>query len=304
MVYIYNIYNKTCKIFEEIKWISFTIPALVFYLSFFIIPSLSSVYYSFTDWNGLNSNFIGLRNYADMLKDKMIISSLSNTLFYTICITLLQNTVGLFFAIILSKKWMKNVFVLRALFFLPYIISTLVLGYVWSFILEPNLGPIKQILRLLHLDFLTFDWLGNAVVARFMIVVFTVWQCFGYNMVIFLAGLSAIPDELYEAGHIDGVNSFNEFKHITFPLLAPSFTINIMLTTMGCLKLFDQVYALTGGGPGYSTDSIATTIYNLGFRNDSRWGYGTSMSIVLFIFILLVSAILVNYLRGREVEIY
>jgi ABC-type sugar transport system permease subunit len=121
-------------------------------------------------------------------------------------------------------------------------------------------------------------------------------------MVIYLAGLNTIPNELIEAGDIDGASGFAKFKHITFPLLAPSFTINIMLTTMGCLKLFDQIYALTGGGPGYTTDSIATTIYNLGFRNDSRWGYGAAMSIILFVFVLVISTIQVRFLKKREVE--
>lgn len=280
----------------------FVVPSLFFYLTFFILPSCSSIYYSFTNWNGLKSVFIGFDNYVEMFKDPIILSSLKNTFFYAVTITIVQNSLGLLLAVFMDNMKIKGVYVLRTIFFMPYIMSTLVLGYVWSFMLEPNLGVINNVLTSMHLDFLILDWLGNPDVARCMIVVFTVWQCYGYNMVIFLAGLNTIPQELHEAGDIDGASGFTRFRFITFPLLAPSFTINIMLTTMGCLKLFDQIYALTGGGPGYTTDSIATTIYNLGFRNDSRWGYGAAMSIVLFVLVLIISTILVRFLKKREVE--
>jgi raffinose/stachyose/melibiose transport system permease protein len=286
----------------ELKWFVFAVPALLFYLVFFIIPSFSSVYYSFTNWDGLRAVFTGFDNYIEMFKDTVIVSSMKNTLFYTIAITIVQNSMGLLVAILMDSKKIKGVHVLRTIFFMPYIMSTLVLGYVWSFMLEPNLGALNNILQTLGLNFLILDWLGNPNVARCMIVVFTVWQCYGYNMVIYLAGLSSVPQEIHEAGDIDGAGGFSKFWHITFPLLAPSFTINMMLTTMGCLKLFDQIYALTGGGPGYTTDSIATTIYNLGFRSNSRWGYGAAMSIVLFVCILIISTFQVRFLRGREVE--
>ena len=135
-----------------------------------------------------------------------------------------------------------------------------------------------------------------------MIIFITIWQCVGYSMVIYIAGLQAIPKDMYESADIDGARPFSTFRHITFPLVAPAFTINIMLSLIGCLKLFDQIYALTNGGPGFATNSVATMIYNLGFGSGTRWGYGTAMSVTLFVCILAVSTIVLPYLRRREVE--
>ncbi len=290
------------KIKLELKWLLFLIPALAFYLVFFLLPTLSSTYYSLTDWDGINSKYIGFANYKEMFHDKMILASFRNTALYTVGITVLQNLIGLLAALLLVKKF-RGVNFMRTMIFMPYIFSSLLIGYVWGFILEPNIGIVNNLLGYLHLDFLQAGWLSEPPLARWMIVLITTWQCLGYSMVIFIAGLQGIPKELYECGDLEGAFGFRRFFHITFPLIAPAFTISVTLTLIGDLQLFNQIYALTGGGPGYATESIATIIYRVGFGTGTRWGYGAALSITLFVTILVMTVILVTFLRRREVEL-
>ncbi|OCT12877.1 hypothetical protein A8709_21330 [Paenibacillus pectinilyticus] len=289
------------KVFLELKWFGFLLPALIFYLVFFLIPTLSSAYYSLTDWDGVTSTFIGLDNFKELFRDTMIVTTFRNTAIYTVSITLLQNLFGLLLALILVKKFV-GVNIMRTIFFMPFIFSTLLIGYIWGFILEPNIGVINHLLDAIHLGGLKVGWLSDPAWAKRMIIVVTIWQFVGYTMFIYIAGLQGISKELYESGDIDGASGWNKFIHITFPLIAPSFTINIMLSLIGNLQIFNQIYALTGGGPGYATESIASMIYRIGFGSGSRWGYGSALSIVMFVFILILTIIMVSFLRKREVE--
>ncbi|MBN2983170.1 MULTISPECIES: carbohydrate ABC transporter permease [Cohnella] len=285
----------------EMKWLVFVIPALAFYLGFFLIPTLSSTYYSFTDWDGITTEFIGLDNYREMFQDRMILASFRNTILYTVSITILQNAIGLAAALLLVRKF-RGVNFMRTMLFMPYIFSTLLIGYVWGFILEPNIGVVNNILDALHLESLKMGWLSEPGPARWMIILVTIWQCMGYSMVIYIAGLQGISKELYESGDLDGASRWKRFRHITFPLIAPSFTINIILSLIGNLQLFNQIYALTGGGPGYETESVATMIYQLGFGSGIRWGYGSALSVTLFVCILIITVVMVTILRKREVD--
>ncbi|MBD0380908.1 carbohydrate ABC transporter permease [Paenibacillus sedimenti] len=290
------------KISLELKWLVFLLPALAFYLGFLLIPTLSSAYYSLTDWNGMQSKYIGFSNYIEMFHDKMILTAFRNTIQFTITITILQNFLGLVLALLLVKKF-AGVNFMRTLFFMPSIFSTLLIGYVWGFILEPNIGVLNNLLDKLGLSYWQMGWLSNPFWAKWVISLVTSWQFAGYAMVIYIAGLQAIPKDMYECGEIEGATGLKKFIHITFPLIAPSFTINIVLCMIGNLQIFNQIYVLTKGGPGYMTESVASMIYQLGFGpGSSRWGYGSAMSIVLFIFILIVTIAMVTFLRKREVE--
>lgn len=287
----------------ELKWIGFIAPALVFYLLFFLGPSISAVYYSFTKWDGVTSSFIGLANYRKLFRDQEILTAFGNTVFYTVGIVIIQNALGILFAVLLKKSCLRNN-ILRTLVFMPYVFSSLLIGYVFKFILEPNIGALNNILRGLRLDFLIQPWLTEPFIARCVIVFVTVWQCVGYTMVINIAGLSGISQDYYEAAAIDGASKWQQFKSITFPLMAPATTINIMLSLIGDLQIFNQVYAITGGGPGYETESIASTIYRLGFGSGgSRWGYGAAMSVTMFAIMMVITVITTTLLRKREVDI-
>lgn len=294
--------NITYNMKVKLKWFAFVIPSLILYIIFFIVPIAQTSFYAFTDWSGGDYEFVGLENFINMFHDVKVIASISNTAMYSISVTILQNVLGLSIAMLLTSKIIGKKY-LRMLFFMPIIFAQLVVGYIWGFILEPNVGTLNTALNALNLDFMAGDWLGNPVLGRWMIIVVMVWQNAGYSMVIYIAGISAIPQEVYEAGEIDGVNSIGKFRHITFPLIAPSLTINLILCTIGTLKIYDAVVSLTGGGPGYTTSSIASMIYRLGFGSDGgRWGYGCAMSIVLFVCIMIISTIQVIVLRKREVE--
>jgi raffinose/stachyose/melibiose transport system permease protein len=289
------------KIFNEAQWLTFILPVLLVYTLIMLVPFLRTIYYSFTDWDGITSRFIGLDNFKNLIFDNTIKTSFFNTAFYSITITILQNMLGLILAIFMVKKLFgQNI--LRTLFFMPNIFSALLLGYVWSFILDPNVGIVNNLLSLMHLGAFQQDWLGNPFWGRIMICMLTIWQCTGYSMVIYISGLQAIPADLYEAAEIDGAKPLARFRFVTFPLVAPAFTINIILSLIGTFKIFDPIYALTNGGPGYSTDSVASMIYKLAFTTKNEWGYGTAMSVTLFVFILIITSIIVPLLRKREVE--
>jgi raffinose/stachyose/melibiose transport system permease protein len=287
----------------ELKWFLFLLPALAFYMGFLLLPTLSSAYYSLTDWDGVNSKYIGFKNYVELFHDPMILTAFRNTAQFTITITILQNVLGLFLAMLLVKKF-TGVNFMRTLFFMPSIFSTLLIGYVWGFILEPNIGVLNNVLSSLNLSNWQVGWLSAPFWAKWVISLVTSWQFLGYSMVIYIAGLQAIPKELYESGALEGAVGFRKFRHITFPLIAPAFTINIVLCLIGNLQIFNQIYVLTRGGPGYATESVASMIYRLGFGTGSgRWGYGSAMSIMMFICILLITILMVTVLRKREVEL-
>ncbi|MFD2333798.1 carbohydrate ABC transporter permease [Cohnella sp. GCM10020058] len=292
------------KLGYELSWLLFLLPALIFYLCFSLFPMLSSTYYSFTDWNGVTSKFIGLDNYAEMFRDRMILTAFWNTAQFTVTITILQNLFGLLLALLLVRRF-AGVNFMRSMFFLPSIFSTLLIGYVWSFMLEPNIGVVNNLLASLGLERLQVGWLSDPFWAKWVISLVTTWQFMGYSMVIYIAGLQSINQELYEYGQLEGAIGMKKFIHITFPLVAPAFTINIVLSLIGNLQIFNQIYVLTGGGPGYQTESVASMIYHLGFGSggSGRWGYGSAMSIVLFLFILLLTTVSVTLLRRREVEL-
>lgn len=294
--------SRSRKRATSLKWFLFVLPALAVYLVIFLLPSMSAAYYSFTDWNGLKASFIGLDNFKAILHNDDIKVAFKNTLFYAVFIVIFQNIFSLLLAVALDKK-LKTVNVLRTLFFMPILFSPLIIGYVWGYMLEPNFGVVNTLFSKLGMDFLVLDWLGNPKIAVWMIVLVTVWQNTGYNMVIYLAGLQAIPGDMYEAAEIDGAGAWKRFTNVTLPLIAPAMTINILITMIGSLKLFDTIFAMTKGGPGYTTQSFATMIYTVGFGSGSQWGFGAAMSVVLFLFIFVVTIFLVRYLRGREIEL-
>lgn len=295
--------RKKRILLTNIKWLSFVIPSLVFYIIFFIMPSLSGAFYSFTDWDGVNATFIGLENYTKLFQDAEILSSFKNTIFYTLFISVIQNVLGLFFAVLLQKSSIKNN-ILRVLIFMPHIFSSLLIGYIFKFILESNIGSLNYILESAGLAGWIHPWLSDPVSAKWVIVFVTVWQCVGYTMVINIAGLQGVSSDYYESASLDGASKWQQFKNITFPLIAPSTTINVMMCLIGNLQIFNQIYSITGGGPGYQTESIATTMYRLGFGSagSGRWGYGAAMANVLFFVIMILTVFVTTVLRKREVE--
>ncbi|MET8150860.1 carbohydrate ABC transporter permease [Actinoplanes sp. NPDC049668] len=267
----------------------FALPALLFFAFVVLVPSVRGVYYAFTDWDGLDPefDFIGLRNFTDMLDDATALQAIWHTLLIAVAITVIQNGIGLLLALGVNSA-IKSRNLLRVLLFAPVVVTPIVTAYLWRNLLGPD-GAVNSLLAVVGLGSWQQDWLGDPELALWMVVLVVVWQFAGYSMVIFLAGLQSIPREIYEAAAIDGTGAVRRFWSVVRPLLAPAITINLMLSIIGGIKLFDQVYALTGGGPGHATDTISTLIYKDAFTL-GEFGYSIALAVVLTIIIAIVSA--------------
>lgn len=268
----------------------FVAPAIAIYIFIVVVPSARGAFFSFTDWNGLGADWswVGFENFADVFTDRAAQAALGNTLLLAVLCTVIQNAVGLALAVGVHTM-VKSRYILRVVFFAPVVLTPLVSGYVWSYLLSPN-GTVNEVLRGLGLGFLAQDWLGNPDFALYSVVAAVVWQFAGYSMVIFLAGLQAVPEEILEAATIDGAGPWRRFWSVTFPLLNGAVVINVMLSLIGGLKQFDQVVAMTGGGPGTATETISTLIYKNAFLL-GEYPFSVALAVVMTILIAGLSAI-------------
>jgi raffinose/stachyose/melibiose transport system permease protein len=286
---------------NQTPWL-FVLPALAVYAVVVLYPSLAGIYYAFTDWTGVgdHKSFVGLRNFEDLLHDDRALGSIRNTLLLTVAIVVVQTAIGLLLALGVHAKIRSRV-VLRVIFFAPVVISPVMVAFLWKYIYNPAPDAgLNGLLGMVGLGALRQDWLGNPSIALWSVATMVIWQCAGYSMVIFLAGLEGISDDLYEAAMLDGAGPLQRFRHVTWPLLAPALTINVMLSTIGGLKLFDQVFAATNGGPGHSTETLSTVLYKEAFVY-GHFGYSTAVALVLALFVAAVSMVQIHYLRSREV---
>jgi raffinose/stachyose/melibiose transport system permease protein len=267
----------------------FAVPALVLFAFVVLIPSGRGVYYAFTNWDGLDPHFsvVGLDNFRQLLRDPQAKQAITHTLLIAVAITVVQNGVGLLLALGVNSR-IRSRNVLRVFLFAPAVVTPIVTAYLWRNLLGPS-GAVNSLLGAVGLGSWQQDWLGDPGLALWSIVGVIVWQFCGYSMVIFLAGLQSIPREIHEAAAIDGGGAVRRFWSVTRPLLGPAFTINLMLSIIGGIKLFDQVYALTGGGPGHATDTMSTLIYKDAFTL-GEFGYSIALAVVLTIIVAVVSS--------------
>jgi len=275
------------------------LPALIIFTIFFIYPVASSFPLSLTKWNGIspNTEYVGLKNFIKIWSDIHFWQALRNTFKYAILVTSIQNILGLALALAVTGKIYRPV---RVLFLVPPLLSSIALGVIWSYMYRPN-GAINGLLTLAGLEQLKHAWLGEPETALYALVVTTVWKWTGMAMIIYLAAILAIPKDLQEAASIDGVNVWQRFHYLTFPLIAPAFTINIILSMIGSLKVFDIIFIMTQGGPGRATESLTTYIFSRAFGGN-RFGYATAVAVVMFVIILVLSIFQMRYLTRREVR--
>lgn len=266
----------------------FALPALVLFAFVVLVPSARGVYYGFTDWDGLSPHFslVGGANFTAAWRDVDARAAIGHTLLIAVAVTVLQNGFGLLLALGVNSA-IKSRTVLRVALFAPAVVTPIVTAYLWRNLLGPQ-GAVNSLLGAVGLGGLRHDWLGDPRAALWSVVAVVVWQFAGYSMVIFLAGLQSVPRDLHEAAAIDGAGSLRRFWSVTRPLLAPAFTINLMLSIIGGIKLFDQVYALTGGGPGHATDTLSTLIYKDAFTL-GEFGYSVALAVVLTVIVAVVS---------------
>lgn len=266
----------------------FLLPAMLLFAFVVLVPSARGVYYAFTDWDGLDPDFsfVGLDNFTALARDDDAVQAIWHTLLIAAAITVIQNLIGLLLALGVNSA-IKSRNLLRVFLFAPAVITPIVTAYLWRNLLGPD-GAVNSLLGAVGLDSWQRDWLGNPDLALWAVVGVIVWQFAGYSMVIFLAGLQSVPAEIHEAAAIDGAGPVRRFWSVTRPLLAPAITINLMLSVIGGLKLFDQVYALTGGGPGHATDTISTLIYKDAFTL-GEFGYSIALAVILTLIVAVVS---------------
>lgn len=276
-----------------------TIPALVLFFVFHTYPALEGIFYSFTNWPGYGDfQFVGLKNYLNLLKDGRAWDSYLFTFKFAIISTLLVNLLSMLAAVLLNER-IKLKRLLRAVYFLPNVLSILIIGFIFNYIftyLLPALG------ERLGITALATNILGNPALAWVGVVFVAVWQASAFNTLLYLAGLQAIPDDLYEAASIDGAGRWQRFARITFPLIAPFFTINMVLAMKNFLMVFDHIMALTGGGPGRATESISLLIYRGGFQG-GEFAYQSANAVIYFLVILVVSFLQIKFLQKREVSL-
>ncbi|MED4602115.1 sugar ABC transporter permease [Paenibacillus validus] len=279
----------------------FVLPGLLLYLLFFVYPTINGLILSFTDWEGISPewNWVGLANYEKMLFGDMIFKkAMVNNLKFMLCVVLFQTVFSLVLAILLLKNSKTNVF-LRALYFFPTIISSISVAFIWGFVLNPNVGALNIMLGNIGLEALAQNWLGNPSIAMLSIAFVQIWAHTGQMLVIFVAGLQAIPGELYEAVYLDGANRWQAFKNITWPMVAPAATIVVAYTTIQSFKAFDLIFALTGGGPAFSTEILSTYIYHTAFQS-SEFGYAATQSMAFMAIIALITFVQFKLLKGNR----
>lgn len=268
---------------KKIYKTSFLMPALIVYVIFFIIPVIAGIGFSFTNWNSMRSDihFVGLRNYIEIFNPRnSYLRAIKNTFLFTCFSALGKIGIGLLLALFFNREFPTQR-ILRGIYFMPFAISSLIIGIVFTSVLAPD-GVFNAILSAVGLESITRGWLTNKTTALPAVICVEVWKSIGLNMVIFLAGLQMIDRGYYEAAELDGAGKLALFRYITAPFLLPSITINLILNTIHGLKVFDIVMALTNGGPGNATQVINTFV----FRTYGMGAYGLSNALSTFIFIV------------------
>ncbi|MCC3371592.1 carbohydrate ABC transporter permease [Cohnella sp. REN36] len=276
------------------------VPALLLFLVFIFYPFLRGIQISFTNWDGYNQhyNWIGLENYSRIFRDPDMGKIVRNTAVYGIGSAVLQNLIGLLYALFLSQS-IRTRGLVRTVIYLPVIISGLIMGYIWYFFFQYDGGAINDILLLFANE--PANLLGNPNANVWIITFVNTYQYLGIAMVLFLAGLQSIPRDYYEAATIDGAGVWTRFARVTWPLLAPAFTVSMVLNLTGGLKLFEVIVAMTNSGPGYASASMSSFMYLLYFGREDA-GYAATVGILMFVLISIVSLVALVWLRRREVQ--
>ncbi len=282
----------------EKQYLLLVLPGLIIFTIGLIIPLLLAFRYSFTSWDGMSAEkpFVDLKNYLDLLQDADFRSAWWFTLKFTIGNTIIQNVLALLFAVALDSG-IKAQKVYRTAFFVPCLISALIVGFVWLKMFSNVLPAVNDLLGT-NFNFLLFGD-GKTVLSGLLIA--NNWQWVGYWMLIYLAGLQSIPGDLYEAAKVDGAGAWTRFKNVTIPMLAPAITICVVGITTGSLKVYDLLVSSTKGGPGRASTSVIYQTYTTAI-NGRQYGYGSAMSVSLVIVLLLVALIQVKGLKRKEVQ--
>lgn len=276
-------------------------PFYIIFMIFFIIPVFFAFYLSFMSWSGIGQpKLVGISNYINIFRDQTFILSVKNTIWYITASILLVLPLALFLAIILNNRFLKFKGFFRSLYFMPILTSTVAVAIVFRLLYDRDYGLFN--IPLISLGKEPIDWLGSMELSKLAVIGLVTWRWTGYHMVFFLAGLQAIPQELYEAALVDGANKFQSFWYVTLPMLRPVITFELVTTLIGASQIFEEPFILTSGGPADSSLSLVGYLYRVGFEW-LRFGYASSIGVILFVFIFVFSLLQIKYLgafRGGE----
>ena len=280
----------------------FAAAALIIYTALCVIPGIIGIGYSFTDWSAYSKeiHFVGLENFRKIFSaDTNYFKYITNTLLFTVVTTVAKTGLGLLFALALSKNIKAKNFH-RGVMYMPSVLSILIIGLVFTSILNPKMGILNEGLRAIGLDSLTRQWLTNPKIAFWSVMAVDIWRGTGYIMTMLIVGILAIPKDYYEACRIDGANGWNRFIHITLPMLRQTLAVTIVLNVLYGLKVFDMVYALTNGGPGHTTEVMYTAVFKQ--FSQGLYAEGTTISSVMFIFMVIIGFFMIKILTKDEVQ--
>lgn len=286
---------------EALETVLYTLPAILLVTVMMYIPFVMSAYYSLTKWNGIakDAEFIGLENFVTIFsKSKDFINALVFTGKYTILFMVFSNVLALFLAVCLTKRF-KMANLLRGVFFIPYIMSMTIVGFIWKFIFTQGFAKLADLTGWGVWD---LSWLGSPSLAFYSVVLVGVWQSLGFYIVLYIAGLQALPNDVLEAAVVDGATSRQRFFRVTLPLLGPSITTCVFMSLTNGLKVFDIILALTKGGPGGATYSVTLQIYKEAFQNNN-YGLGSAESIIYFLVVLVLTQLVLKLFSSREVDL-
>lgn len=281
----------------------FVVPSLILYIIFFIYPFLASIYLSLTDWDGLKPamNFVGLANYQRLLTDPLVGLALSHNIIWVIIGTISPVVIGLLISMLLWGNIRGRLF-FRTIYFMPVVLSAVVVGIIWGWIYNPLFGLVNRVLIALGLDSWTRGWLGDPGTALISVLVTAIWHYTGFCVVIFLAGLQNVDMDLVDAATVDGANAWQRFVNVILPQMAPVLTMVITYTLIGGFNVFDIVQIMTDGGPNYATEVLSTYTYYRSFRLPEV-SYGASLSMLMTVLALVATLIFIHFReRGQEIS--
>ncbi|WP_407270955.1 carbohydrate ABC transporter permease [Radiobacillus sp. PE A8.2] len=274
------------------------LPAILIYLVFAILPILQSFYYSLMEWDGFSEmQFVGFANFSELFQDPLFWNSMKNNIYVVLASVFGQVPIALFIALLLNRK-LKGLKIFRTIGFLPVVLSTVVISLTWSLIYNSENGLINELLRTVGLGAIAQNWLGDSSWAMISVLVTVIWQFVGLYLIIFLAALQNVPEEVLEAAKIDGASEWTTTWKITVPMIWDTVIVAVILCISGSLKTFDLIYVMTHGGPAHSTDVMALYMFNETF-SQLQYGYGSAVSVVIFFFSLILIYV-VTKLLGRK----
>jgi len=279
----------------------FLLPSLVLYFVFIFFPVIQAVYYSFYRWSGLGplTDFIGLKNYATAFQNATFLAAFTHNVEILVFSLIFQLSLSLFLALVIGKT-LPGRTIFRTIYFMPFILSEVIAGFIWMFIYEPtNAGLVNATLEHLIPGFQAQAWLGNPSIVLLSIFVAMIWKYFGLHLVLYVAAIQNIPDEIIEAARIDGASTMQTVRHISLPLLGSTIRLSVFLSALGSLQYFDLIWIMSNGGPVHASETMATYLYKAGFQS-FQLGYGSAVGVVMMLMCFIFSLLYQRFVMRRD----